>query len=140
VRCWSHRHTTSVAQEGGMTMGSTWAGGGKRRRAGSIVGLSRLYTCTPGRSGAVSHRLEQLMCPQSVTREPASSWIARTSQQCAFQQEVARSDLSGTHRNKAGSTWQRAAPSREVKRGHQRPSPPVFAPGISVPKMREREL
>ena len=63
---------------------STWTEGEKRLEAGLIVGLRRRFACAPGRSGAVSPRLEPHVCPQSVTREPSSSWIAHTSQQCAF--------------------------------------------------------
>ena len=50
VRRWSRRHRTSVAQEGGMTMGSTWTEDGKRLEAGPIVGWRRLCTRPPGRS------------------------------------------------------------------------------------------
>jgi hypothetical protein len=39
VRCWSHRHTTSLAQEGGPTTGGTWTRNGKRRQAESLVGF-----------------------------------------------------------------------------------------------------
>jgi hypothetical protein len=36
-------------------MGRTWMEDGKRRQAGPLVGLHRLYTCPPGRSAVVSH-------------------------------------------------------------------------------------
>src|SRR6266566_262846 len=67
MRCWSPRHTTSVADEGGATTASTWTEGGKRLEAGSIVGWPRLSTCTPGRSGVVSPRPRHHMCPHLVT-------------------------------------------------------------------------
>jgi len=102
VRCWSHRHTTSVAQEGRTTTGSTWTGDGKRRQAGQLVGWRRLSTSIPGRSGAVSHRTGHHICPHSVTGEPYSSWTASTSRHWAFQEEVARSDLGG-RRPKGGN-------------------------------------
>ena len=117
VRCCSRRHTTSVAQEGGTTMGSTWTGNGKRLEAGPIRDERRHSTCTPGRSGAVSHRPGHHVCPHPVTREPSSSWTANTSLQEAFQEEVASSGLGGTWRkggNPLGS-------NREGKRGTTRP-------------------
>ncbi len=76
MRCWSHRRTTSVAQEGGTTTGSTWTGDGRRRQAGPLVGLRRLYTCTLGRSGMISWHPEQQVCSPAVTSEPFSSWTA----------------------------------------------------------------
>ena len=106
VNCRSHRHTTSVAQESGTTTGGTWTGDGKSRQAAPMVGLRRRNACTPDRSGLDSHRPEQHVCPHTVTREPSSSWTARTSQQCAFQQVMATSDLGGTRRKKAGTIWQ----------------------------------
>ena len=45
---------------------------------------------------------EQEVCAHLVTREPSSSWAVCTSQPCAFQQEVASSDLGGT-RPKGGT-------------------------------------
>jgi hypothetical protein len=36
-----------------MDTGSTWTEDGKKRQAGPLVGLRRLYTCTPGRIGGV---------------------------------------------------------------------------------------
>ncbi len=56
VRCWSPRHTTSLAELRGPTAGSTWTRDGRRRQAGPIVGWPRHFTCTPGRSGGGSHR------------------------------------------------------------------------------------
>ena len=44
MRCWSHRYNTSVAEEDGTTTGRTWTEDGKRRQAGTLVGLHRLYT------------------------------------------------------------------------------------------------
>jgi len=75
----------------------------------------RHSTCTPGRSGAVSHRPGHHVCPHPVTREPSSSWTANTSLQEAFQEEVASSGLGGTWRkggNPLGS-------NREGKRALQ---------------------
>ena len=113
VRCCSRRHTTSVAQEGGTTMGSTWTGNGKRLEAGPIRDERRHSTCTPGRSGAVSHRPGHHVCPHPVTREPSSSWTANTSLQEAFQEEVASSDLGG-RRRKGGN---HLGSNPECKRG-----------------------
>ncbi len=53
------------------------------------------------------------MCAHLVTREPSSSWAVCTSQPCAFQQEVASSDLGGT-RPKGGN---HLGSRREGKRG-----------------------
>ena len=41
VRCWSPRHTTSRAQEGGPTTRSTWTRDGRRRQTGSLVGFAQ---------------------------------------------------------------------------------------------------
>ncbi|SRR6266699_311754 len=123
VCCWSHQSTTSRAQEGRTTTGSTWTGDGKRRQAGPIVGWRRLSTSTPGRSGAVSHRVGHHICPHPVTREPSSLWTASTSWHWAFQSEVARSDLGGRRpkgRNPLGSR-------REGKRGAPDPLLPPKA-------------
>src|SRR3989440_7876262 len=79
-------------------MGSTWTEDGKRRQAGSLVGWRRHDTCTPDRSGVVSHRPRHHVCPHPVTREPFSSWTASTSLDWAFQEEVASSDLGWTRR------------------------------------------
>src|SRR2546421_1712707 len=79
-------------------MGSTWTEDGKRRQAGSLVGWRRHDTCTPDRSGVVSHRPRHHVCPHPVTREPFSSWTASTSLHWAFQEEVASSDLGWTRR------------------------------------------
>ena len=49
------RHRNSVAEEGGRNLGRTWTKDGKRRQAGPLEGLQRLYTCPPGRSAVVSH-------------------------------------------------------------------------------------
>jgi hypothetical protein len=51
----------------------------------------------------VSHCREHHVCPHPVTREPSSSWTASTSQQEAFQQEAASSDLGG--RRPKGGTY-----------------------------------
>src|SRR2546430_9174338 len=101
----SRRHTTSVAQARGTTMGSTWTGNGKRLEAGPIMGERRHSTCTPGRSGAVSHRPGHHLCPHPVPREPSSSWTANTSLQWAFQSEVASSDLGGRRRKGGNVCW-----------------------------------
>src|SRR5437588_7525313 len=42
-----------------------------------------------------------------MTYEPSFSWTAHMSQPWAFQQEMASSDLDGTRRTKAGTTWER---------------------------------
>lgn len=105
MRCSSNRHSTSIAEAGGTNTGSIWIVDGKRRQAGSIVGLRRLYTRTPSESGLVSHRLEQHLCQHTVTSEPSSSWTAYTSQQLAYQHELATSDLCGKRRKKAGTIW-----------------------------------
>ena len=128
VRCWSHRHTTSVAQEGRTTTGSTWTGDGKRRQAGQLVGWRRPSTSIPGRSEVVSHRAGHHICPHSVTGEPSSSWTASTSRHWAFQEEVARSDLGG-RRPKGGNPL---GSRREGKRGTPGPLlPPKANPGAS---------
>jgi hypothetical protein len=80
----SRRHTTSVAEARGTTMGSTWTGNGNRLEAGPIVEERRHDTCTPGRSGAVSHCPGHHVCPHPVPREPSSSWTASTSRHWAF--------------------------------------------------------
>src|SRR5258708_26500202 len=49
------RYSKSVAEAGGMNTGSTWTEDGKRRQAGPLVGLRRLYTCTSGGIVVVSH-------------------------------------------------------------------------------------
>ncbi len=41
------RYSTSVAAESGMDTGSTWTEDGKKRQAGPLVSLRRLYICTP---------------------------------------------------------------------------------------------
>ena len=101
--CWDR---TSLAEAGAATTGGTWTEGGKRLEAGLIVGWRRLCPCNPGRSRVVSHRWEHHMCTHLVTHGPSFSWPAHTSQPWAFQQELARSDLSGTHRTKVGTIWQ----------------------------------
>jgi len=63
----------------------------------------------------VSHHPDQDVCPHIVTREPSSSWVTRTSHECAFQQEVARSDLGETRRKQGGTTWERAGKQPEVQ-------------------------
>jgi hypothetical protein len=127
--CWSHRLTTSVAQEGGPTMGSTWIEGGNRLEAGPIMGERRHSTCTPGRSGAVSPRPGHQVCPHPVPLEPSLSWTASTSLQWAFQEEVASLDLGGRRRkgrNPLGS-------SRERKQGTPGPLLPPKANPRSQP-------
>ena len=94
-------------------MGSTWTEDGKRRQAGSLVGWRRHDTCTPDRSGVVSHRPRHHVCPHPVTREPFSSWTASTSLHWAFQEEVASSDLGWTRRKGGNPLGSR----REGKRG-----------------------
>ena len=81
--------------------------------AGPIRGERRHSTCTPGRSGAVSHRPGHHVFPHPVPREPSSSWTASTSRHWAFQSEVARSDLGGTWRKGGNPLGSR----REGKRG-----------------------
>jgi hypothetical protein len=88
-----------------MTTGSTWIGDRIRRQAEPIVGLRRLYTYTPGRRGVISHRPKQHVCPHTMISELSSSWTARTSQEWAFQNEVARSDLVGTRRKMWDPPW-----------------------------------
>src|SRR2546421_1414858 len=128
VRCWSHRHTTSIAQEGGPTTGSTWTRDGRRRQVGPIVGLPRHNTCTPGRSGVGSHRRRPHGCPHPVTCEPFSSWTTNTSRHGAFQEEVASSDLGETRRKGGNHPGSR----REGKRGTPGPLlPPKANPGAS---------
>src|SRR6266516_1968134 len=92
---------------------TTWTGNGKRLEAGPIMGERRHSTCTPGRSGAVSHRPGHHVFPHPVPREPSSSWTASTSRHWAFQSEVARSDLGGTWRKGGNPLGSR----REGKRG-----------------------
>ena len=92
---------------------TTWTGNGKRLEAGPIRGERRHSTCTPGRSGAVSHRPGHHVFPHPVPREPSSSWTASTSRHWAFQSEVARSDLGGTWRKGGNPLGSR----REGKRG-----------------------
>ncbi len=104
VRCWSHRHTTIIAQEGSTTTGSTWTEDGKRLEAGLIVGWRRLCTRPPGRSGAVSPRREHHVCPHPVTREPSSSWRAS-------------SGLSG--KRWQGRTWAERVETRQEAPGKQ---------------------
>src|SRR5437588_11536101 len=41
------RYRKSVAEKGGMNTGSACAEGRKRRQASQLVGLRRIYTCTP---------------------------------------------------------------------------------------------
>jgi hypothetical protein len=120
ARCWSRRHTTSIADAGRTITGSTWTEDGKRLEAGPIVDWGRLCMCTPDRSGVVSHRWEDHMCPHPVTREPSSSWTANTSLQWALQEEVERSDPGGT-RPKGGN---HLGSRREGKRG---------TPGLLLP-------
>ncbi len=80
---------------------------GTRREAGPMVEVPRLSSGTPERSEVISSRREKHVRPHPVTREPSSSWTAHTSQQRAFQQEMARPDLGGTRRTKAGPNWER---------------------------------
>ena|SRR3989442_8072162 len=60
------RYRKSIVEEGGMNTGRTWTEDGQRRQAGPFVGLHRLFTCPPGRSGVVSHRLKPLLAPSDA--------------------------------------------------------------------------
>ena len=103
------------------------------------MGLRRLYTCTLDRSGVVSWRPEQYLYPHTMRNEPSSSWTARTSQLCAFQQEMATSNLDGKCRNKAGTIWQ--APGKVLEAaGRPNEAPPVcFSPQRIIPAARTRD-
>ena len=102
VRCWSPRHTTSIAEEGGTTTGRTWRGGGKKAASRTDRGLAQALHLHSRQKRGGFPSPEQEVCAHLVTREPSSSWAVCTSQPCAFQQEVASSDLGGT-RPKGGT-------------------------------------
>jgi len=123
VPCWSLRHSTSVTVEDSTTTDNTWIGGGKRRQAGPIEGVRKLYAYAPGRSEVVPIARNKVCPPHPMPGEPSSSWTSYTSQQCASQQEMARLDRGGTCRNKAGTIWEAPGKGRECKRAHSGPLP-----------------
>ena len=71
------RHRNSVAEEGGRNMDRIWTEDGKRRQAGPLVGLHRLYTCPPGRSAVVSHPRDTCASCSELgqLRVGESSWL-----------------------------------------------------------------
>ncbi len=75
------RYRISVAEAGERNTRRTWIEGGKRRQAGTLRGLRRLYTSTPGKINLISYHPGQRLCHHTMTSEPSSSWTAHTSLQ-----------------------------------------------------------
>src|SRR6266568_765729 len=73
VRCWSHRHTISLAEAGGTAADNTWTGDGKRRQVGKIVGFTQALNLHSRRRGLVSWCPEQHLYPHTSRSEPSSS-------------------------------------------------------------------
>jgi hypothetical protein len=124
VRYWSHGHTTSIPQKGGTTTGSTWTKDGERRQAEPIVEFAQALHQQAGRGRLVCWHLSQHICHilwevnhrlREHPHAPAVGFSARGG-------EIGR----GQDASKKGGDH--LASSLEVKRGQQRPSPPLFAP------------
>ena len=93
-----HKHSRGRWDDNRSHLERGWEKGGKQDRSWVGPGTSPALQAEAG--GFPSP--EQEVCAHLVTREPSSSWAVCTSQPCAFQQEVASSDLGGT-RPKGGN-------------------------------------
>ena len=126
VRSWSYQHTTSIAQEGGTTTGSTWTWNGERRQAGPIMefALALQWYCRQRRVGFLTPRA--IHVPHAMRSEASSSCPSARTSSKLFNKRWRDWTWAGCVERSGASSGKHLARSWKAARSANEASPALF--------------